>query len=236
MRIHRGSLLASVACIAIGMSFVWWFDVSESRPDESRVSAAQDGVYEAVVRDMTTPTHEPPRVRQLVFGDMALSDLAPGANIQSCEEGVRKGYRLQGNEPPPFNSFTDKVYRAVTRRRIDGTLPEDTIQDFLEKSCSIARLSHAFHTDVPRTFVQPASVRFADWVDEKDSSPSLKQQFPGAPGIISFSRVGFDPTLHEAIVSTAFVCGMLCGTGQRYILRRTFGAWEIVDKCIIWLS
>ena len=185
---------------------------------------------------MIPPAREPTKVRQLVFDDMALSQLAPGSNIQSCKETVRKEQRLKGIDPPPFNSFADKVYRAITRRSMEGSLCEDTIQDFLEKSCNIGRLSQTFHTDVPRTFVEPARVRFANWVDEKNSSPWFEQRFPGAPGIISLARVGFDPTLHEAIVSTVFVCGMLCGTGQRYILRRKFGTWEVVDKCIIWVS
>jgi hypothetical protein len=57
--------------------------------------------------------------------------------------------------------------------------------------------------------------------------------FPGAPGLISFSHVGFDSTLREATVSTAFVCGRLCGTGSRYVLKKIRGHWEVVNKWVV---
>ncbi len=108
--------------------------------------AAPDEVYGAVVRDMITPARGPAKARQPVFDDMALSQLAPGSNIQSCKESIRKEQPLQAIEPPPFNSFANKVYRAVSQGRIDGSLRADTIQDFLEKSCGIGRRSRTLHT------------------------------------------------------------------------------------------
>lgn len=69
-----------------------------------------------------------------------------------------------------------------------------------------------------------------------DESKSFEQLFPGASGIISFSHVGFDSTLHEAIVADSFVCGMLCGSGDRYVLRKIKGQWEVVNKWMVWES
>jgi hypothetical protein len=127
-------------------------------------------------------------------------------------------------------------YRVLTRSADDRSLRADAIQDFLEKSRTVGRLPQTFHTDLPRTFIEAESVRFNFWPIEKNGPKSFEQLFPGASGIISFSHVGFDSTLHEAIVSTSFVCGVLCGTGSRYVLRKKSGRWEVVNKLIVWVS
>jgi hypothetical protein len=227
--------IASVTCTAIAITLLCWFYLSKSRPDEKAVSAAEDEVYEAVVRDMVTPTHEQANISQLVFDDTVLTDLRTGADIKACKESVRKRLRLEGNTPP-FNSRADKIYRVLTRHWDDGSLRADTIQDFLEKSCTEGPLSRTFHTDFPRVFINRDSVFFDIVPNHKNGLKDFRQTFPGASGIISLSHAGFDSTLHEAIVSTSFVCGGLCGTGQRYILRKKWGRWEVAGKWIVWVS
>lgn len=226
---------ATVACIAIAIALLCWFHLSTSRPDEKAVAASEDEVYEAVVRDMVAPIPGQTNMRQLVFDDTVLTDLAAGVDMKSCEERVRERLRLQASTPP-FNSLVDKIYRVVTLHWNDRSVRADTIQDFLEKSCTVGRLSETFRTDLPRTFIAVGSAHFEGWPVEKNGAPSFEQLFPGATGIISFSHVGFDSTLHEAIVSTAFVCGGLCGNGRRYILRKKWGKWEVADKRIVWVS
>lgn len=201
------------------------------RSNEKRVADAENAVYETVVHDMMKSATGP---SQLVFDDTLLTDLAPGVDAESCEGAARKNLWLE-NSPPQYNSFADKLYRFVNRSR-DYSLRADTIQDFLQKSCTTAgHLSQAFNTDLPKTFVAVRNVHFDDLI-VKDGSKSFEQLFPGAVGIISFSRVGFDSTLHEAIVSTSFVCGMLCGSGHRYLLRNVGGHWQVINRLMLWVS
>nr|HEV7953993.1 hypothetical protein [Candidatus Acidoferrales bacterium] len=183
---------------------------------------------------MDTAIHGQTSRRQLVFDDTALSDFTTTADIKSCQDSVRKRLRLDGNNTPPFNSLADKVYR-IFQGGDDSALRADTIQDFLEKSCTVGRLSQSFHTNSPKTFIAVGSAHFSDLI-VSDGSKSFEQLFPGASGIISFSHVGFDPTLHEAIVSVSFVCGGLCGSGQRYVLKKKRGRWEVVSKLTLWVS
>jgi hypothetical protein len=228
--------IAIAACVVIAITLLYWSYLSKHYPDEKRVSAAEDEVYQAVVRDMVTPIHDgQAHISQLVFDDTVLTSLTSGADTKSCKESVRKNLRLE-NSTLPYNSLADKVYRVLTRSGYDDPVRADTIQDFLEKSCTVSRLSQTFHSDLPRTFIGKESAHFEDWPIEQDGSKSFQQLFPGASGIISFSRVGFDSTLHEAIVSTSFVCGGLCGSGSRYVLREKSGRWEIVNKWRVWVS
>ena len=45
--------IAAVACAAIAIALLLFY-LSKSRPDERAITAAEDEVYEAVVRDMVT--------------------------------------------------------------------------------------------------------------------------------------------------------------------------------------
>lgn len=228
--------ITTVAFTAIAAAILCWFYLSKSRTDEKAELTAADAVYEAVVRDMVTPTHGKTSISQLVFDDRVLTYQMTGTDINSCKESARKLLRLQSSTPP-FNSLIDKVYRALTGGWWDaGSLRADTTQDFLDKSCTDGRLSTNFHTDFPREFVDRDSIGFDMVPNQKNGLKDFRKAFPGASGIISLSRVGFDSNLHEAIVSSVFVCGMLCGQGQRHILRKTSGKWVVVQNLVVWIS
>jgi len=241
--IQRRLWFTAVTCAAIAIAIVCRFHPSKSRSDDKTISTAEDEVYEAVVRDMVTPPHGQPSTSQLVFDDTVLTDLTTEADTteaskqNSCKERVRKRLPLQSNTPE-FDSLADKIYRVLTRGYgyDDGLLRPDTVQDFIVKSCSEGHLSRTFHTDLARTFVDRDSVAFESVLSQKSASKDFRQTFAGASGMISMSRVGFDSSLHEAIVSTEFTCGLLCGESRRYVLRKTRGRWVVVQNLVVGIS
>ena len=159
----RGWLLIA-GCLAV-TAVVYCTTHLRSRAPASpqAVASAEDEVYEAVVRDMVTPTDGQAHISQLVFDDTVLTDPTTGEDKKSCQETVRKRRLLDGSTPP-YNSLLDKIYRVLTGGWWDtGSLRVDTIQDFSEKSCTVGRLSTTFHTDFPRVFINPDSV-FIDMV------------------------------------------------------------------------
>jgi hypothetical protein len=228
--------IVAVACGAIAITLLYWLYPSKTRLDPKKLSAAEDEVYAAVVRDMFLPSDRRSNVSQLVFGDTLGTYVWTGSDSKSCEENAREQLRLEDNSPPPFNSFADKAYRVLSGGWYDSSLSADTIQDFVQKSCTGGRLSTTFHTDLPRTFVARESVRFRGSPVEKDESKSFQNLYPGASGIILFSHVGFDSTLDEALVSASFVCGGFCGGGRNYIVRKTWGKWEVANSWLVWVS
>jgi len=225
--------IVPVACAAIAFALLWFY-LSKSRPDERAIAAAEDEVYEAVVRAMLTPTHGEATMNQLVFEDNVQVGLMTGEDEGGCKKSVRQ--RLHLDDTPPFNTLADKVYRLVTRGWYDDSPRPDTIQDFVEKSCTKGPLSRTFHTDFPRAFIDPNSVLFDIVPADRNGLKDFRQTFPKAAGIISLSHVGFDSGLHEAMVSASFVCGVLCAGGQLYVLRKARGKWEVIRNSIIWMS
>jgi hypothetical protein len=233
IRHHRW--IASLACVAIAVVLLCWFHMSESRRDERAATAAEDEVYEAVVRDMVRPADGKSEIRQLVFDEAVLSDLSTGADIKSCEESVRKRTRLEDNAPP-YDSVAHKIYGVLTGGSYRSLPRADTIQDFVQKSCSAGPLSRTFHTDFPHAFINPNTVFFDIVPFDRTGQKDFQQTFPGASGIISLSHVGFDASLQEAIISTSFICSSLCGTGRLYILRKKQGRWEVISSPVVWVS
>ena len=217
-----------VAAAAAALSITAASCNSSDRSNKKLLAAAENEVYETLVHDMVTSSERP---SQLVFDDTVLTELAPEGDMKSCEESARKKLRLENNTPP-YNSLADKLYRFVNRSHDPYSLKADTIQDFLTKSCTAGRLSQTFHSDLPKTFIAAGTNELFG----NDGSKSFERRFRGGTGVISLSRVGFDMTLHEAIVSTSFDCGMLCGSGHLYVLRKIRGHWEVVSKRLVWVS
>src|SRR5215475_807476 len=101
--------IATVALFLIATAILYWLYFSGRRPDEKTISAAEDQVYEAVVRDMVGPAHGQPHMSQLVFKGKLLTFSSPQADLDSCKEGARKELVLE-NSKLPYDSLIDKVY------------------------------------------------------------------------------------------------------------------------------
>ncbi len=144
----------------------------------------------------------------LMFSDTLFGEPAPGGNMTRCQESARMS--LEKNVLPHIS------------------LKADTIQDFVIKACTGGSLSESFRADLRKTFGEAGSIHQA-------ASKASEQASPRA-GFVSFSRVGFDSTLDEAVVETSVVCGGLCGHGDRYVLRKRHGRWEVVNAEMTWIS
>jgi hypothetical protein len=236
MGIIHGHRWMAIICVAIATYLLSCSGLKKFRRDEKTVSAAQDEVYGAIVHDIIGPINGKSQVTRLVFGDALLLNGGEGwVSVEACKEAVHKRMRWD-SDALPYNSFMDKMYRLVTRGWVDGSVGTEAMEDFLEKSCSPGHLSRTFHADLPRAFLVSTDVYFKTGPVQKNGPPSFEKLFPGADGIISFSRVGFDSGLDEAIVSRSFFCGFLCGSGWHYVLRKRWGKWEVASKRMIWVS
>jgi hypothetical protein len=213
-RLRWTFIIAAVVTVAI--VFVLWRRAEERRliTNPTAVALAEDEVYEAVVQHVYVPDKKNGSVTRLVFSRIVDTYLCPGADKRTCLDGVRR--RLKG--------------------AADGSIHSETIDNFITQSEVPGILSTTFRTELPKTFVDPNSLYFDFIPIDKKGQKSFYDSFSESSGLISFSHVGFDSTLHEAIVSTSIVCGGLCGTGRRYVLRKKWGKWEVVDAWVVWIS
>jgi hypothetical protein len=64
---------------------------------------------------------------------------------------------------------------------------------------------------------------------------AFEQRFPGNYGYLTFTRVGFNRNLTEAVFYTEHVCG-LCGGGQYVCMRKLNGRWVVQGTAGTWIS
>ena len=64
---------------------------------------------------------------------------------------------------------------------------------------------------------------------------AFEERFPGNYGYLTFTRVGFDRKLTEAVFYTEHVCG-LCGEGKYVYMRKLHGKWVIQAVAGTWIS
>ena len=61
-------------------------------------------------------------------------------------------------------------------------------------------------------------------------------RYPDAPGIITFSRVGFNKTMEQALVYLGIQSNWLAGFGNFYLLEKINGSWVIKEQVMSWIS
>jgi hypothetical protein len=61
-------------------------------------------------------------------------------------------------------------------------------------------------------------------------------RYPDAPGIITFSIVGFNKTLDQALVYLGIQSNWLAGAGTFYLLKKVDGKWVIDEQVMSWIS
>ena len=62
------------------------------------------------------------------------------------------------------------------------------------------------------------------------------KRFPGAPGLLRLSHVGFDDTLSHALVYVEHECGAECGTGHLFHLHLSAGGdWQVQGGVTVWM-
>jgi hypothetical protein len=144
--------IATVACAAIAISLFSGCNSPKPRPTEKEVAAAEDEIYEVVVRHISMSVNGQPRMTQLVFDDALLTLLEPEGDLESCKRSTRKRLRLEV-EPPPYNSLADRAYRFFAREDYAVPIRTDTVQNYLERACAPGHLSQTFRTDLHRTFI-----------------------------------------------------------------------------------
>jgi hypothetical protein len=60
--------------------------------------------------------------------------------------------------------------------------------------------------------------------------PAFRGRYPGAWGLVGFTRIAFDTTRSEALVYSAHLCGETCMNGDTWFLKRSGKTWRIVER------
>lgn len=105
-------------------------------------------------------------------------------------------------------------------------LSEETLADFLAKS----KESHPVEPDLA------LGGGLHCMPDEEIERVYVPGRTGGWDGIVSFSRVGFDANVTQALGYTAQWLGPLAGDGRYWLCVKSGDRWEVLQSTLAWIS
>ena len=136
-----------------------------------------------------------------------------------------------------LGSFNDEELEGIFQQVLHK-LPElekTTFNDFRAKNAQPHRLNTSFNLSVNYVLISKDEeddllYRRADgWV-------AFYKKYPKAQGILTISRVGFNPEMNQALVYVGNQSGPKTGAGYYVLLARENGTWIIKKRYGAWLS
>ena len=120
-------------------------------------------------------------------------------------------------------------------------LSESVLGDFAKKNKTASPIERRFKFTVKYALISDEELDsfFKDGFPGEGFERSWKQfytKYPGSPGYIWLSRVGFDKGKGEALVYVGSMCEQLCGGGAYVRLVKRDGGWEVEQSATIWVS
>jgi hypothetical protein len=173
-----------------------------------------DEVYAAVVNWRTAHPGEGPKAKRLVFSDTTVQYSCLREKPEDCATKVR-----------------EQQMKAFGQE-----LQMDVLSDYLEHNKDRGPLSKSFPTDLPKSWLSPAEEEALFKSKKHDGWESFYAKYPGAGGIMAFSRVGFNEKRDRAFLYSTIGCGWLCGTGHYHLLKRESGKWVLFRSYMAWIS
>ena len=139
------------------------------------------------------------------------------------------------------NAFIGYRHGFVRSGETQPTVESETSQDFDSKNKDSFELTDKFTLPVPYSLVSELTLRkifdrAKDGKPDEEGWHRFYKNYPGAPGIISFTRVGFDAKKTQALLYVAHQSDFLGGSGRFFVLSKQGDTWKIEKEVILWLS
>jgi hypothetical protein len=168
--------------------------------------------------------------------------ITPSPNIEAEEYAVYSA--LVRQNPIGYNLGSSFVVREHTVTDLDmfertlenvRRLPSSLVDSYRSRNAATYTLDRGLdveqdHILMPQQDFEKVFLRKGfRWTDFED-------RYPGASGVIGFSRVGFNADGDEALAEFGYRCGDLCGAGGLYILVKKDGNWRVQEELMVWQS
>ena len=229
---RRWSLPIFILIVLIGAvsAFAVWHGRRAEDSAKAMIPAAS--LEASLIAPSTNPETEKYAVYSALIRDMYL------------EEGVRLLVIQHAEVCPASNDEAPDEKVEDMRRQMDEyaikELPElkrETIDDFHAKAKQCSPFRKQLDIPIKYTLVSAKDLESLFPKGEFDRAwRRFYSKYPNSSGIISFSNVGFNAEMNQALVSTGRGCGGLCGAGHYVLLSKDDGKWNVKSKTMTWVS
>ena len=114
-------------------------------------------------------------------------------------------------------------------------LEQMTADNFAARNTSASPFRGDLNLGNPYTVLSQAQMNLF-FSQNQDGWQAFYGQYPGAAGITTLSRVGFNNTLSQALVYVGTMSHYLAGAGYFVLLKKVNGTWVVDQKVMTWIS
>jgi hypothetical protein len=108
-------------------------------------------------------------------------------------------------------------------------LQQTTLDAFQQANTQQASLRRSFRLPIEYELVNSAQLE-SIFKNHGDGWLIFYRRFPGAQGVLTFSRAGFSADGTQALFYWSNSCGGLCGGSMFVVLEKRGGRWEIAQE------
>ena len=176
-------------------------------PNARRANEGDDAaaVYRTVFDSLYSFHGESPR-RIVVSGWFPVDPTPLPAHKRPIDSATLRRYAFLRSVRPPFDA-------KLSYRLPVSILPSDSIQVLERLGGGVLERQAAENSEWEMSF----------WL-------GFRQRFPGAWGILGYTRVAFNTARTQALVFTNHACGQSCRNADTWLLERRGEKWRIVER------
>jgi hypothetical protein len=186
-------------------------------------------MFSLVFAALASPVDSSPRHREV-----SPSEYAVYSALIKSQYGDHARLFVIGDHTISRSAEADRHLRFVSKRL---RLPKLLVSNYLARNVSPQPLEKRFEFGVPYVLFSGREGEEIFRGQELDEQwRAFYAKYPGSPGVINLSGVGFSRNGNLALVYMGKSCGPLCGEGTFYLLARRNGAWVVENQVPWWVS
>jgi len=136
---------------------------------------------------------------------------------------------------PRSDTSMDNIQFRPSER--PSSLSRETFEDYLACAKEAKSLTRSFNLKTNYVLVDYGEIeRLINLTNPAKAFDDFYLKYPESGGFITLSRVGFNRNHDQALVSTGWLCGALCGMGAYVLLTKKSGAWSVEKTAEGWVA
>jgi hypothetical protein len=128
--------------------------------------------------------------------------------------------------------------RSFIRRKL-SQVESETLNNYLSRNHKSYELKNSFGINVNVTLITEEdliSIRRQEKADLGEAYKAAFREKFSTEYQLSFSRVGFNRKMSQALIHFGYNCGTTCGEGNYVVLSKKNNRWIIKKKVMSWIS
>jgi hypothetical protein len=119
------------------------------------------------------------------------------------------------------------------KENLGGAVDRSTLEDFLAKNYHPQSLRGKLRLNVPVEYLSAADRRLM--FSQEGGWQRFYETYPHSQGMITLSRVGFNPKTNQAIVYIGHAGGEMEGIGYYVFLTWDGSGWQVQERVMAWI-